>query len=164
MVFLSSGNGLQMQTEAGLNGGCGIVNIPELKTGKGKLTDGVGSYGPLLSFYDDIIPGTTFRKADTIEDMENCRIQVVAAGVVDDWVDFVKKAGSNSGALARVVPVLGWDRQMIRLQQEKMSPYSFSLQGIKDVLSILEERLAMNKWSDEPPLILTFSPSTLLSE
>ena len=83
-VFLPGGNGLQMQTEAGLNGGCGIVNIPEIKTGKAKLTDGVGSYGPMLSFYDDNIPGTTFRKADEIVDMENCRIQLVAAGVIDD--------------------------------------------------------------------------------
>ena len=83
-IFLSGGNGLQMQTEAGLNAGCGIVNIAEIKTGRSKLTDGVGTYGPLLCFYDDAIPGTTFRKADKIEDIENCRIQVVAAGVVDD--------------------------------------------------------------------------------
>ena len=62
------------------------------------------------------------------------------------------------------MPVIGWDREMITLQQEKLSPYSISLNGIQDVLDVLEERLAMYKWNDAPPFILTVTPSTLMSD
>ena len=35
-VFLAGGNGLQTQTEAGRNAGCGILHVPEIKSGKSK--------------------------------------------------------------------------------------------------------------------------------
>ena len=104
-VFLPGGNGIQTHSEAAKNAGCGIIFVPEIKTGKSKYTDIDGSYGPLLSFYDKPLPGITFRKAEDIKDVDNCRVQIVAAGVVEDWTEFVNRSGEKSGTLARVLPV-----------------------------------------------------------
>ena len=52
--------------------------------GKSKYTNMDGSYGPLIHFYDPQVAGVTFRQAETIPDMDNCRIQIVAAGVAND--------------------------------------------------------------------------------
>ena len=106
-VFLQGGNGLQTQSEAGMNGGSGIILVPEIKSGKRRYTDIDGSFAPLLSFYDNHLPGSTYRKADRVLDIQNCRIQLVACGVEEDWVDFVKKSGTQSGTLARVLPIIG---------------------------------------------------------
>ena len=62
---------------------------------------------PLLTFYDNHLPGYTYRKADKGLDISNCRIQLVAGGVTEDWVDFIKRSGPKSGTLARVLPVIG---------------------------------------------------------
>ena len=52
-------NSIQIHAEAAKNAGCGIIYVPEIKTGKNMYTDHEGSYGPLLAFYDDHVPGTT---------------------------------------------------------------------------------------------------------
>ena len=106
-LFLQGGNGLQTQSEAGMNGGCGLILVPEIKSGKGRYSDIDGSYSPLLTFYDNHLPGYTYRKADKVLDISNCRIQLVAGGVTEDWVEFIKRSGPKSGTLARVLPVIG---------------------------------------------------------
>ena len=83
-MFLSGANAIQVQTEAGCNAGCGIIFVPEIKRGKNKYTDVNGTYGPLLTFYDPTMDGKTFRTAETILDVTNCRLQLIAAGVPSD--------------------------------------------------------------------------------
>ena len=83
-VFLAGGNGIQIHADAAANDGTGVIFVPEIKSGKSKYTNIDGSYGPLLSFYDIQVPGSTFRKAANIPDIGNCRIQVIAAGVLKD--------------------------------------------------------------------------------
>ena len=83
-VFLEGGNALQTVTEAGKNGGTGIVMVDEIKNGKKAYTDTEGTYGPLLSYYGRKIAGTNFRKAENVLAMENVRIQLLAAGVAKD--------------------------------------------------------------------------------
>ena len=75
----------------------------------------------------------------------------------------MEKAGVNSGALARVLPVLAYDREMIRLQHERLVSYTFSLDGLKEAFGILEAAFS-NATSDaaEPPLIIEFSTSVLM--
>ena len=82
--FLTGGNGLKTQASAAENGGCGIVLVPEIKSGKVSYSDADGSYAPLLSFYDRQLPGVSFRKAEDISMIQNCRIQIFAAGVKED--------------------------------------------------------------------------------
>ena len=84
ILFLTGGNGFQTQAIAAQNGGCGLVFVPEIKSGKARYTDLDGSYGPLLSFYDDFIPAKTYRKAEKIPCIPHCRIHLLAAGVIDD--------------------------------------------------------------------------------
>ena len=93
----------------------------------------------MLSLYDNGIPGFTYRKAENIRDVGFCRIQIVAAGVITDWADFWTKSGTSSGSLARVLPIIGWDRELIRLQQESLPPYSFKLSEIKTILELMEK-------------------------
>ena len=162
-VFLPGGNGLQSQSEAFKNAGCGILYVPEIKNGKRKYTDIDGSYGPLLSFYDTEVPGITFRKAEDIPDINNYRIQIVSAGVAEDWQDLLNKSGPKSGTLARILPVIGMDRQMIRLLQDKLPLLSMPLNGIKSVLSIMETKFASVSSLDKPSIILQFEDSTLLN-
>ena len=123
-VFLPGGNSIQIHAEAAKNNGCGIIYVPEIKTGKNKYTDPEGTYGPLLAFYDDHVPGITFRKAEDIGDIDDCRLQVVAAGVTDDWEDFIKRSGPKSGTLARIIPVIGWDREVIRITQQNLPSFT----------------------------------------
>jgi len=163
-VFLCGGNALQTTAEAGRNGGCGIVAVPEMKNGKAKYTNPDGSYGPLLSFFDDQISGTTFRQAEKILSMSNCRMQLIAAGVPEDWAKFVEKAGSMSGALARVVPIIGLDKEMVRLHQERLPPFSFELDGIKTILKKLEEAMGIFTSDKEPPIVICLSESELLHQ
>ena len=82
VIFLTGANGLQTQATAASNAGCGVIMVPEIKCGKGRYTEADGSYSPLLSFYDEHIPANTYRKADHIPAIKNCRIQVLAAGVI----------------------------------------------------------------------------------
>ena len=84
VFFLSGANGLQTQAVAAANGGIGIIFVPEIKFGKKRYTDLDGSYGPLLSFYDRYIPEKTYRKAERIPCIKNCRIHLISAGVKSD--------------------------------------------------------------------------------
>ena len=47
-------------------------------------TDPAGGYGTLLKFHDPELGARSFRQADDIPPIENCRIQLVATGVKDD--------------------------------------------------------------------------------
>ena len=48
------------------------------------------------------------------------------------------KSGATSGSLSRVLPVITFDRDMIRLLNERLSSNPFSLQGLKRAFGILE--------------------------
>ena len=151
---------MQTQATAALNGGCGVIAISELKSGKAAYIDPDGSFGPLLSFYDDELPARTFRKAEDIPAIDNCRIQIVAAGVKEDWKDFFTKSGPLSGTMARVLPILACDRDAARLMYERLPPYEFTLRGLKKVLEIMEEKFGKDISDTEiPRLTLRFSSS-----
>ena len=47
---------LQTQATAASNA-TGLLFVPEIKSGKAKYTDVDGTYGPLLSSYNTVIPG-----------------------------------------------------------------------------------------------------------
>ena len=83
-VFLTGGNVLQTQYHAAVNGGCGMIIVNEIKNGKVRYVDHDGSYGSLLTFYDKAVHARTFRQAEAIPAMKNCRMQLIAAGVKDD--------------------------------------------------------------------------------
>ena len=83
-VFLTGANGLQTHAHAAANGGCGLIVVSEIKSGKARYTNAEGTYAPLLDFYDLPIASNTYRKAETIPPIKNCRIQLVAAGVKED--------------------------------------------------------------------------------
>ena len=121
--FLTGGNALQTQTSAANNAGCGLLLVPEIKSGTCRYIDTEGKYAPLLSFYDYRMSGETFRKAEDIPMIPKCQIHLVAAGVKEDWIPFVQKTGLNSSYLARVMPILCYDREVIRLQQDKLPAY-----------------------------------------
>ena len=164
-LFLTGANGLQTQALAAQNGGCGLIFVPEIKHGKARYTDLDGTYGPLLSFYDDYIPGKSYRKAEKIPCIRNCHIHLLAAGVKDDWTSFVQKSGATSGTLGRVLPVLTFDRDMIRLTNECLPPYFFSLEGMQTAFSILEDNFQNISCTDGIScIILEFSNSTLFDE
>ena len=95
-VFLTGANGLQTQALAAENAGCGLISVPEIKSGKTRYTDVEGSYAPLMAFYDKPLGSNTYRKAQAIPKASNCRIQIVAAGVKKDWEDFVKRSREDS--------------------------------------------------------------------
>ena len=40
--------------------------------------------------------------------------------------------------LARIVPVLGYERDMVRLEYERLPPYNFAMSGLKKVLTVME--------------------------
>ena len=113
--------------------------------GKSKYTNMDGSYGPLIHFYDQQVPGVTFRQAETIPDMDNCRIQIMAAGVANDLSDFVHKSGADSGSLARDLPVIGLDRTMVRILKPFLPSLTVSLQGLKSVLTIIGNTFLFTK-------------------
>ena len=164
-VFLTGANGLQTQALAAANAGCGLINVPEIKSGKARYTDAEGTYAPILTFFDKPLGSNSYRKADTIPEIENCRIQIVAAGVKEDWAEFATKAGATSGALARVLPVLAFDREMIRLQNERLPAYTFNLDGIKEAFEVLEDQFAEYTAEDiDPPITLEFSESRIMRE
>ena len=161
--FISGGNSLQTHASASKNGGCGLLLIHEIKSGKSSYTDPEGSYAPILDFYEQTINGKTFRKAEIIYPITNCRIQMLAAGVKEDWIPFVQKSGPTSGSLARVIPIVGYDREMTRMLYNRLPAYSFSLCGLKKAFEILETYF-MNCSSecDVPLLTLQYSESVLM--
>ena len=53
----------------------------EIKGGKVRYTNPDGSYGTFLEFYDPEVEGRSFRQAEDIPRIDQCRIQMVAAGV-----------------------------------------------------------------------------------
>ena len=83
-LFLTGANGLQTQAVAASNGGSGLIFVSEIKMGKSKYTALDGSYGPLLSFYERHIEEKTYRKAEKIPYISECRIHLLAAGVKED--------------------------------------------------------------------------------
>ena len=162
LLFLTGGNALQTQSVAGKNAGCGMILVSEIKSGKAAYTDHSGAYTPLLDFYDPQIQGTTFRKAEVIPTVTQCRIQLLAAGIKEDWIPFVEKSGPTSGTLARVIPILSFDRDTVRLPQEKLPPSSFSLDGFKKAFAVMEFEFANSlATNNEPPITLQFSRSNL---
>ena len=77
----------------------------------------------------------------------------------------MEKSGSNSGSLARVIPVLAYDRELVRLQHERLPSKSFSFDGLKEALGILENKFCNQTSVDEvPALTLEFSTSTLMNQ
>ena len=162
-LFLTGGTTLQTQANAAENGGCGLILVPEMKSGKGRYTNIDGSYGPLLDFYEESIHGISCRKADNIATVQKCRIHLLTAGVKNDWVDFVTKSGASSGTLGRVIPVITFNRTMIRILSERMPIYTFPLTGLKKIFTILEGKFRkVNSNCEEPPIILEFSSSSLM--
>ena len=165
MVFLTGDNVLKTHAAAARNGGCGLIKVTEIKSGKSRYTEIDGSYGTMLKFYDRPLGARTFRNAEDIPAIENCRIQMIGAGVKEDWKTFVEKSGRLSGMLARVIPVLSHDREMIRLVYEKLPQYDFSLDGLKKVLGIMEVKFHKCSSTEEvPPVTLQFSQSRLDEE
>ena len=161
-VFLSGGNALQTHSMAAHNGGCGLISVGEIKNGKCAYTDPDGTYSTLLVFYDRDVDGKSYRNAEEIPDIDNGRIQLIAAGLREDWTTFVQKVGNLSGMLARVLPVIAYDREIIRLDYERMPHYAFPLDGVKEVMMIIENHFATFESSQAtPPLTFQFSESTL---
>ena len=73
------------------------------------------------------------------------------------------KSGATSGSLSRVLPVITFDRDMIRLLNERLSSNPFSLQGLKRAFGILEQQFQdVSSTDNEPSITLEFSRSTLL--
>ena len=81
LFFLTGRNCLQTHANASINGGGGLIFVPAMKSGRSRYTDAQGSYAPLLNFYDVTIPARSFRKAEDIPKIRNCRMQLFAAGV-----------------------------------------------------------------------------------
>ena len=84
LVFLTGANVLQTHATAAVNGGCGIIAVNELKSGKARYTDTDGTYGSMLNFADPEVDAKSYRKADFIPKIKKCRIQMVGAGVKED--------------------------------------------------------------------------------
>ena len=82
--YLSGGNALQTQASAAKNAGCGLVLVQEIKSGKSAYTNIKGAYSPILTFYDTPVRGRSFRNAEDIAIISNCRIQICAAGIKED--------------------------------------------------------------------------------
>ena len=77
-------------------------------------------------------------------------------------MNFLAKSGKLSGMLARIIPVLGYDRGMVRLSYERLPQYDFALDGLKKVLSIMERTLQHFRATDDVvPITLQFSQSDL---
>ena len=165
VVFLTGANVLQTQATAAMNGGCGLIAVNEIKSGKVRYTDLDGSYGSMLDFADPDVAARSYRKAEFIPKIKKCRIQLIAAGVKEDWTDFMAKSGRFSGIMARIIPILGYDRDIVRLTYERLRPYQFSLSGLKQVLGIMEGYFQHFSVSDATPSVtLQFSPSALDTE
>ena len=97
-----------------------------------------------------------------IPTVPQCRIQLLAAGIKEDWIPFVEKSGPTAGTLARVIPILSFDRDTVRLPQEKLPPSPFSLDGFKKAFAVMEFEFANSLATDnEPPITLQFSRSNL---
>lgn len=80
-------------------------------------------------------------------------------------MSFVRISGETSGTLARVIPILAFDGEILRLQCERFPSQSFSLNGIKKAFSLLEFQFRnFSSTSGTPSIILEFSPSRLLNE
>ena len=98
-----------------------------------------------------------------IPTVTQCRIQLLAAGIKEEWIPFVEKSGPTSGTLAKAIPILSFDRDTVRLPQEKLPPPPpFSLYGFKKAFAVMEFEFANSQATDnEPPITLQFSRSNL---
>ena len=63
--------------------------------------------------------------------------------------------------MARVLPIIGMHRNMVRLLQEKLPSFSVSLEGLKKVLAIMENKFSEIKSVDKHPIILKFMDSVI---
>ena len=89
-------------------------------------------------------------------------IQMIAAGVKEDWIQFVEKSGIRSGVMARVLPVLSFGRNFSRLEFERLPKHHFNMKGLKKVLAIMEETFQNAESTDElSPVTFQFSQSRL---
>ena len=164
-VFLTGANVIQTKAAAASNGGCGLILVSEIKNGKGCYTDMDGTYGTFLNFYDPDMAAESFRNAEDIPRIDKCRIQMIAAGVKEDWIQFVEKSGIRSGMMARVLPVLSFGRDFSRLGFERLPKHNFSMEGLKKVLAIMEETFQRAESTDElSPVTIQFSQSELDEE
>ena len=161
-VFLTGSNGIQAQARAAQNAGSGFIMVPEIKSDKERHTDFETSYAPLLCFYDTNILANLYRKADTIAVIKNCRIQLHAAGVKEDYIQFICKSGPTLGSLARVIPFLAYDRKLLRLQRDRLPAYTFCLTGMNTAYGIIESHFGECSSNDLPTLTVQFSSSALM--
>ena len=75
-----------------------------------------------------------------------------------------EKSDPKSGVSARVLPVLTYDREIVRLASEKLPPYFFPLKAYKEAFLVMEKQFAnAESNSCDPPLTLQFTRSTLTS-
>ena len=73
------------------------------------------------------------------------------------------KSGRTSGTVARLLPVLTFDRDLIRLQSERLPQCSLSLQGLESAFIALESKFKeVTCGINESCVTLEFSRSTLL--
>ena len=64
--------------------------------------------------------------------------------------------------LARIIPIIGYDRGMIRIEYERLPQVSFPLTGLKKVVGLMEKHFKSYSSSDDSPSVtLQFSPSAL---
>ena len=78
-------------------------------------------------------------------------------------MNFIQKSGAASGSLARVLPILACDREVIRLLSERLSQQTFSLQGMKRAFTVLEQQFRdISSSSELSSFTLEFTASTLL--
>ena len=137
-MFLTGADVLQTEATAAGNGGCGTIAVNELKSGRSRFTDTDGSYGSMLNFADPDVKAKSYRQAEYIPEIKICRLEMVGAGVKEDWISFIEKSGKFSGMMARIVPIIGCDRAMVRLEYERVAQYEFSMTGLKRVLTVKE--------------------------
>ena len=164
-MFLTGANVLQTQATAAGNGGCGIIAVNELKSGKSRFTDTDGSYGSMLDFADPDVKAKSYRQAEYIPEIKMCRMQMIGAGVKEDWISFIEKSGKFSGMMARIIPIIGYDRAMVRLDYERLAQYEFSLTGLKKVLTVMERHFQQFRVSSRyHGITLQFSQSRLDKE
>ena len=66
--------------------------------------------------------------------------------------------------MARVLPIISCDREVIRVQSERLSQARFSLRGLKRAFFLLEQQFKdISSTSDTPSILFQFSHSTLLT-
>ena len=74
----------------------------------------------------------------------------------------MEKSGNLSGMLARVLPILAYDRNIARLTYERLPKYAFPLKGLLKALQIMEAKFHTSGSTDNEPILkLQFSQSAI---